>query len=900
MSKEIKFSWVYPTYSENEINGSHWHLPTLGRKMDGVDCIQNIQPKEGSTEKAELPWLQIFEEDIRIGTETVDWSKWNGVCWADIDSKLYYNNVKQFVPKQLYKALYGHLKERYSNNFVGMQYSNSAKGYHILFYFDVERTFENFKKCSMWTRQAVYDTFCAVGASDIISYKKGKSKVLDTCANSPFQGMYLTKYEWTFGYIDSDNFGEFNELDNISVSQAAELTNINNTPLFINDKPTFEIKGIREVDSSEIKYYSHPYRRTIYEALITVYRDKETVNSYWSTIADMIPNENGHDSKFYLNEPNKNKWFDRYNPDKHHSIRILKDFGWNIDFKNSYVFIDQMSKNWKISVKNRVLDLFVHLEHNWNEIEKMANKLILEDKVGKYEDNEKQALKDAETEFRSRYKNNSVFDIEFDYLKDQKYTNKLQELRDSFYKEKFEINDFKYICNYQINKDSMSYQFFMDIYYRDENNFPTIKYNVLEDCTFLYSYDKETMKTIWHVFKTNDEYVIWHNADVYSNGMSPDLFKKSSEYFSSHNFGYNELKDYLNSLDTENIDVDKLDTFFIRHLQADDTPLIRKMTRNFFIAAVKKQMEDEIFVFPHMLVLMGETGCGKSFINVAMFTINGKQFWTDNIDVEKDDKENGPMIRKNWLILWNEGKGLSKKDNEANKKFMDKVNSEFTFQKKFENEITIVKPRAVICYTTNAETIYNDATISMDRRSWLIKCNAPANSMTEDKRKVILDEKDLIWATALKLYLDNPNQDLELNNEENLDLGNIQEEHQLISKNEIDEFYDDIFVRPYQLTLLDGSDIPVFTSMSNFTDQLDIEHHQWKTPVPDSINCSFIPFDRIPGTYISDYLKMSGKNNNFSIKLRKKLIQEGWEYKTCSYPSCYNIKNKKKCWVKSN
>lgn len=898
MRKEIKFSWVYPKYSQNEINGSHWHLPTLGRKMDGVDDIENIKPKEGSTEKSELPWLQLFEEDIRIGVDNVDWSKWNGVTWADIDSKLYYNNVKQFIPKQLYGALYGHLREKYSNNFLGMQFSNSAKGYHIFFYFDVEKTYENFQKCSMWTKQAVYDTFCAVGASDIITYKKGKSKVLDTCSSSPVQGIYLTAFKLTFGYINNENFGSFDSLAGISLSQAAELTNINNTPLFVNDKPTFEVKDIREVDKSEVKYYSHPYRRSIYEALMTVYRDKETVNTYWNDIANMIPSENNHDTNFYINEPSKNKWFERYNPDKFHSIRILKDFGWNIEFKNSYVFLDDMSKNWRISIKNRVIDIFMHLEHNWKMIEKKGTELYLNDKGNKYED-EEEALKDAIAEFKEKYKYNTIFDVEFDYLQDEDYTLKLQEFRDSYYKQKFNIKDFKYICKYEMNKDSMSYQYFMDIYYRDENNFPIIKYDALEDCTFLYSYDKSSMKTIWHVLKTDDEYVIWHNNDVYSNKMSLELFKKSTEYFSSHNFGYNTLRDYLNSLDTNNIDVEKLETFLIRHLEADDTPLVRKMTRNWYIAAVKKQMEDEIFVFPHMLVLMGETGCGKSFINVAMFTINDKQFWTDNIDVEKDDKDNGPMIRKNWLILWNEGKGLSKKDNEANKKFMDKVNSEFTFQKKFENEITVVKPRAVICYTTNAETIYSDATISMDRRSWLIKCNAAPNSMTEEKRNAILEEKDLIWATALKLYLDNPNQNLELDNVENEILGNMQEEHQMISKNEIDEWYEDIMTRPYQLTLLEGSNVPVFTSFENFTDQLHIEKHEWKTPVADNINCSFVQFDRIPTVYISDLLKQTGKNNNFYLKLKKKFKEEGWTSKAAGYPSCYNIKMTKKCWVKN-
>lgn len=897
MSKEFRFSWVYPKYSEELINDSHWHLPNKGRPMDGVDDIRKINPKEGSTEKSELPWLQLFEESIRIGTDNVDWSKWNGCTWADIDSKLYYNNVKQFIPKQLYGALMGHFKEKYANNFIGMQFSNSTKGYHILFYFDVERNYENFVKCSMWTRQCVYDTFCAVGASDIITYKKGKSKVLDTCASSPFQGIYLTSYKWTFGWINLDDFGKIENLDEISISQAAQLTNINNIPLYVDDKPTFEIKSIREVDKSEINYYSHPYRRSIYEALITLYRNKDEVDSYWSMIASMIPSENGHDSNFYLNEPTKNKWFSRYNQDTYHSVRILKTFGWNIDFKNGYIFRDEILKNWKNHCKYEVVTLFMNLKHNMEEIKKRANEIFLEDENDRKIE---ECMKAAKIEFRAKYKNNTIFDIEFDYLKNQEYTEKLQEYRDCFYKEKFEVEDFPYICKYKLNEDSLSIQYFADIYYRNENNFPSVKYDILDDVMWINSFDKETIKKKWHTLSTNDEYVIWHNSDVYSGKLPFELFRKSVQHFVSNNFGFNDLKDYLNGLDTSIADVEKLETFYIRYLDVKDNPLNRKITKNWYIAAVKKQLEEEVFVFPHMLTLFGETGCGKSYINVAMFTINKKQYYTENIDVTKDDKDNGPLIRRNWLVLWNEGKGLSNKDNEANKRFMDKVNANFAFQKKFENDVTIVQPRCVVAYTTNNKTIYSDASVVMDRRSWLLECCAPANSMTEEKRKAILEEKDMIWATALKLYLDNPEQNLELDDDENKMLAKVQDEHQMIDRSEIDEWIQDYLDRPYQLSNLPGSDIPVFISESSFNEQINIRNYKYSTPIPDNINSSLIQFDRIPTLWISNLLKTQGKNNSFATKLYRRLEELNWVKKTAGYPTWDNIKSTKKCWCRSS
>lgn len=276
-----------------------------------------------NTQKKDLPWLQKFVSKYRITNDTLDWDLWNGTIFLDIDSSKYYDNVKPFDTDVLLNGIYDYLLCNYYTNFYCIQKSNSGKGYHIIFYFNIEKNLENFKKCSYWCTKIIEETFISLGAEEIIRY----NKVLDKCTDSPVQGMYLTNHKLLFGNIENNPwFGNF-EVDNIEIE-----SKIVNNVKYINDDGTnnFEINGDR-LHLNNKKYYEHRTRMAIYMSLISVLKDKELVDEIFTEIAnEMFIEGNGHTISYFIKEPEINHWFADYEKYKHHFVRpwLLREVGY--------------------------------------------------------------------------------------------------------------------------------------------------------------------------------------------------------------------------------------------------------------------------------------------------------------------------------------------------------------------------------------------------------------------------------------------------------------------------------------------------------------------------------------------------------------------------------------------
>ena len=91
-----------------------------GQKMDVVE-LSSIDVR--NTKKEDLPWLQVFNCGYRVTTDNIDWNTWTGCVFTDIDSKRYYNDVKQFDAKRLLDLLYDYLLINYNDNFYNIQIS---------------------------------------------------------------------------------------------------------------------------------------------------------------------------------------------------------------------------------------------------------------------------------------------------------------------------------------------------------------------------------------------------------------------------------------------------------------------------------------------------------------------------------------------------------------------------------------------------------------------------------------------------------------------------------------------------------------------------------------------------------------------------------------------------------
>lgn len=907
MNKFI-FNYCIPRQYTGSDGKDNFSIVKGGEKMElgGLSEIQKLA--DDTKPKMANPWLQVFNNGYRNTNSNMDWSAWNGFTFSDIDSKHYYKLKKQFDPMKVLNAIKEVAPYVYQYNYYCVYITGSGLGFRILWYWNCDRTKDNFLKCSLLTEQYTRDLFYRFGqqGKDIIDFEQNGHRVLDKCSKSVLQGMYISGAKIFYSeFIGCNGYGSC-VIDDIDISDLYKTNNI--TSWSGDGKHSDYVKFVDKVniDTNKIKYYPHQLRRCIYESLIVLFKDKDKVDEEWKYIAKLIPETDGvgggHSHKFYEEEPGKNRWFELFNLNEKHSIHWLDDFGYKYSDNTQYVYISQFRHSWRNYCWRTVRDICynIWLKDNigleYDIYDKQIETKII--KTGNlkswnlYKDN---FVKNTGNSIFSEYIDDIVNNISED-LKYLKYDEKITKLRDEYYKERWRKEEFKHLClGYEIPADIVTYKMYADFYYRDENNIPIIKYNVLEDQIDVYGYWPETGKFQYHVFKYNDEYTHWKNNENFSNkAVKTDLVSAINKYV-TRNHDYNPIKDYFNSLDLNKADEDVLETWAIKLFKAEDNKLTRTISKNFFIAAVKKIFVDDptLFVFQHILFLKGKTGCGKTNFLTQMFNINGHSYTMQKVNPDDPDNIIGPLIAKNWCIQFGEEGKLKKADVNTQKEFVDRINLAMKYQKKYENEQTTIYPRVVCVKTTNDDDLFNDVSIAEgDRRNWLIVCNNEANSgSSPEMRRQIEEMKDIIWTTAYKLYLDNPNMDLELDDDLFKELGKMQEYYKLVKNDDIKEIYDDIFGRNY------------LTNDKGFIQNEELFNLMLKTDdtvlanIADDpkymASCSYKQIrgiTKIPGTWLINYIRKKYDRRYWTL-LRKYMVEHGWEYKSCRYNKIV-----KKCW----
>lgn len=894
---EFKFNYCIPReYKDHKTGEVKYCLCCGGEKMD-IDTLDNIKNKANAKlPKAAQPWVQVFNNGYRVTHENLDWKEWNGFTFIDIDSKLFYKGVRPFDVDKLLKSIINEAQYRFNYNYFAVHLSSGKLGFRIFWYWDCNRTEDNFKKCCVLTEQYTKELFYSFGdqGRQIIDYKEGRSKVLDSCSRSVFQGTYVIDTEIYYSdFINNENFGACT-LDDIDVDEVYEniVESIN-----INQSEHCALIETKEINKNNIKYYPHQHRRCIYEALIVLFKDKNIVDTEWKRICEALPEKNGHKIDFYINEPDKNSWYTKINNNIKHSLSWLDSFGYIYEDDCEYIYYKQFRESWKNYIKEKVIDSLLNY-----------NKKIYEKKYSiKWTDLKNDDQRDKLNEWKEKLYGKKIFDNIFEIdtvneekIEDNKYLNTLDECRKSYYKTRWTKEEFRHLCNgYKIPTDIVTYKMYADFYYRDKNNLPTIKYDILEDDIKVLGYWPETDKIQYHTFKYNDEYTHWKNNDTFCNTCNATDLLKSVNKYTSRWHNYHIIKDYLNSLDLSKANEELLETWGIRYFKCDDTQLTREICKKFFVAAVKKMMVEDVtsFVFQHMLFLQGPTGCGKTFFLVNMFTIDGHSYILNKIDPNGKDNEIGPLIAKNWLIQFGESENLKKISVNAAKEFIDRINLGMKYQKKYENEQTTIYPRIMACRTSNDDTLFNDISISEgDRRNWLLVCKTGVNACDENMRRLMKEERDILWATAYKIYLENPDIDLELSNEAFDELAQLQEEYKLITTSDIEELYNEIFERIYFtnnkfeiqdeyhfIKMLERSDLSLQRKDVYVNDLLDTDVFVQENKI-----------NKIPAKWLSTYVKDKYGISHMKL-LKKYMFEHGWVFKQAGY-----LKGTMKCFVKES
>ena len=308
--------------------GSHYCKG--GEKMS-VLCLNKVDVN--SQDKDKQSWLQMFNCGYRVTRENVDWNTWNGCVFVDIDSKHYYNEVKKFDTDGLFNGLDYWLSTEFQDYYFNIQKSHSGTSYHIMFYFNVERTELNFKKCVNYAREIIRSTFSTLGIEDIINY----NGVLDKCCVSAFQGMYLSSNPIKYNDSIENNqwFGKFDEIDEYEIEDAYETK----TTITKNSKTTYKLASC--VDECEIKDWSHNTRWQIMNFIAHYFDgDKEkSLECYKTIIPTILKHISNHTEKELLDHFVNQ--FDRFNTQNYYtSDRILefcrKNFGFKFNVKKEF------------------------------------------------------------------------------------------------------------------------------------------------------------------------------------------------------------------------------------------------------------------------------------------------------------------------------------------------------------------------------------------------------------------------------------------------------------------------------------------------------------------------------------------------------------------------------------
>lgn len=851
---------------------------------------KNLSPEKNREIKEKQPALQIFTDGVRSvkGADGYNFVEWNKVICIDIDTK-FYNGDKKIKWDLLEQALLEQLKTIYYSNFLCMQRSYSNTSWHVFFAYACLPNEETFIKLSKYSVHCIRTIFYNLGLQDVIDCPK----VIDTCMDRPSQPIFVSGNAFLindYGFDGKYCDAQIDEVTDESLTN--EVVRSNDITIIYSNLLSLDTNNIACFSKDFV--FNHNILWRIVNICTRVFTD---FDDFYKWICWFIDNlscdlDKNRTKEFYKREHYiKSLWNSLCKSNTTINMSLLRllcqDFGWTYKYDmpelpndNKYVFQKIFEKNWTKYVHNIVINKYINeIFLRSSNFEAILASYLLENNL-----NDAAGRKKIIDEKRNELLYNSTIDSNiFDDCSKINYWRMIAN------KKIFDWKKDKHICG--IDKfdenDTMTYKMFADLYYRDKDGNNTIRYNVIDDDIEVYNFDKQEGYTQWHKFKYEDERNIWTSNGVFSTKCKKELLWTSIDEYVPDYYRYDPIKDYLNSFDysePSEEEINKLETFFIRHLQAEDNELNRTITKNWIVAAVKKRLHNSDFVFPHILMLRGDTNNNKSYCIYKLFNINGHDYTVNDINTSDSDAKMGPLLQSNWCIQFGERKGISKIDNNANKEFVDRINTTLKFQKKFKNEVTIVRPKVVCVVTTNDKKLYNDYNVDSDKRFWLIECNAPAYSSTIENRKMIADEIDDIWRIAVNLYRQNNDIDLEFDGKLVEQMKSVQQKYMTIDAEEIKENLFEMLNKTYSVTFKKGRTF--FNSLNDFIQQLN-EDNSNKVNVAN-INC-------IPCRYINKWREMNKYDSRHAEIIKNILEKEGWIKKNVRFDD-----NIIKCWINDN
>jgi predicted P-loop ATPase len=214
---------------------------------------------------------------------------------------------------------------------------------------------------------------------------------------------------------------------------------------------------------------------------------------------------------------------------------------------------------------------------------------------------------------------------------------------------------------------------------------------------------------------------------------------------------FHPIRDYLDSLPPWDGEC-RVESLFIRCLEADDTEYVRTVTRRLFAAAVARVYQPGI-KFDCLTVIDGAQGIGKSTL---LKELVGDEYYSETLSLtDMDDKTGAEKLQGYWVIEIGELAGMKKADVEKVKGFLSTTDDKY--RPSYGRVVESHPRQCVVIATVNGERGYL-RDITGNRRFWIIKCRQKEQarkwSFTKEERDQIWAEAVALWRGGEKLYLE--------------------------------------------------------------------------------------------------------------------------------------------------
>ena len=230
---QIKFNYYIPRkFFDKKKNTWSFSKPS-GKDVMQLGTIEDIQKFVKPTfVKEECPLIQAFTCGYRMTKSTLNFDYWNNVTFTDIDTKNYFKDKNLSIDiNKLHEHIHRQAIIDYPNNYVCSYVTASGLGFRIIWYWDCDKSKDNFDKCAVLTDKYARNIFYSFGDAfkEMIDY----DGVLDKCSKSSLQCMYLWQAPLFNDYTKITTFGEINKDDFDKASETVENIKKSYTPIVL-------------------------------------------------------------------------------------------------------------------------------------------------------------------------------------------------------------------------------------------------------------------------------------------------------------------------------------------------------------------------------------------------------------------------------------------------------------------------------------------------------------------------------------------------------------------------------------------------------------------------------------------------------------------------------------------